>query len=315
MSIWLIGAGPMAQDYARVLLALDQPFRVICRSQESAIAFEKATGKSVQAGGIASALGSGTAPAKAIVAVGVEQLAPIAVELIKAGTRRILLEKPGGINVEEIERVSECARLCAATVIVGYNRRYYASVDHARNVISEDGGLLSAHFEFTEWAHKIAPLAKPEGVKEHWVLANSSHVIDLAFHLCGKPRDWRFWYAGGLAWHPCSSRFAGAGLTEQDVMFSYSADWQAPGRWGLELLTASSRLTLRPMEQLKITRTGSVEVEAVELTEVLDLEFKPGLMKQMSAFLQHDDSLACTVGEQLENARIYSAIAGYTQRQ
>ena len=35
-NLWLIGASPMAQDYARVLKALDTPFTVIGRGKSSA---------------------------------------------------------------------------------------------------------------------------------------------------------------------------------------------------------------------------------------------------------------------------------------
>ena len=49
----------------------------------------------MQTGGLAQALSADKAPDTAIVAVGVEQLAPTTKQLIQSGTRRILLEKPG----------------------------------------------------------------------------------------------------------------------------------------------------------------------------------------------------------------------------
>ena len=69
-----------------------------------------------------------------------------------------------------------------AKVLIAYNRRFYSSVEKAREIITEDGGIQSCIFEFTEWAHKIIALSKANGVKEHWFLGNSSHVIDLVFH-------------------------------------------------------------------------------------------------------------------------------------
>ena len=41
-NLWLIGASPMAQDYARVLKALNAPFKVIGRGESSAKEFESA---------------------------------------------------------------------------------------------------------------------------------------------------------------------------------------------------------------------------------------------------------------------------------
>jgi predicted dehydrogenase len=311
MSLWLIGAGQMAQDYAQVLQALNQPFTVIGRGLESAAAFEKATGHAVRSGGLSDALALKKPPSKAIIAVGIEHLASSAAELIKAGTRCIMVEKPGGLNLAEIEALEQLAMKQGVTVMLAYNRRFYGSVRQARKCISEDGGLQSAQFEFTEWSHVIGPLAKGCGVKERWLLGNSTHVIDLAFYLCGSPIDWRCWHAGTIDWHPAAARFAGAGITDRGVLFSYLADWQAPGRWGIELMTTKRRLILRPMEQLQITALGKVQVEAVDPEDTLDQDFKPGLYRQTQAFLEGDFELFCPLSKQAKNVRLYSEMAGY----
>lgn len=311
MSLWLIGAGSMAQDYAQVLKGLDFPFEVVGRSTDSAAKFEKAIGKRVLTGGLADALRVGRVPQKAIVAVGIEQLAAAARELIHSGVKCILLEKPAGLDLAEIESLNQLADNHGVTVLLAYNRRFYGSVQQARQFISEDGGVLSTQFEFTEWSHVIAPQVLGTGVKERWLIGNSTHVIDLAFHLIGRPVDWKCWHAGSLDWHPSAARFVGAGVTEQNVMFSYLADWQTPGRWGLELLTKKRRLILRPMEQLQVTALGSIKIETVEPLDTIDQDYKPGLHRQTQAFLKGNNHLFCTLPEQVENVRIYSEMAGY----
>lgn len=310
MCLWLIGAGPMAQDYAKVLAALESSFVVIGRSEPSAFAFEEITGQAVYRGGLEGALENKEAPEVAIVAVGVEQLARITEALIKAGTQRILIEKPGGLNLAEIRSLERCAGAHGAVVMVAYNRRFYASVEKLREYIDEDGGVLSAQFDFTERSHLIAQLEKLPIIKERWVLGNSSHVIDLVFHLIGMPVDWRCWHSGMLDWHPASARFAGAGKTDMGVMFSYLADWQAPGRWGIDVMTSKRRLTLRPMEQLQVTTIGGA-AEAVQASNRLDIDYKPGLYRQTAAFLQGEDSLLCKISEQARNVQLYSQMAGY----
>ena len=301
----------MAQEYARVLKGLNLPFEVIGRGAESADEFEKVTGQRVRTGGLTDALRASEAPKRAIIAVGVEQLASIATELICVGVKRILVEKPAGLDLAEIESLNRVAVQYEASVLLAYNRRFYGSVKQLRECILRDGGVLSAQFEFTEWSHMIAPLEKGAGVKERWLLGNSTHVIDLAFHLIGRPVDWKCWHAGSIDWHPAAARFAGAGITEHDVMFSYLADWQAPGRWGAEFLTAKRRLILRPMEQLQVTPLGSVMIQAMEPLDSLDQDYKPGLYRQTEAFIEGDDLLFCTLPDQLENVRIYSQMAGY----
>lgn len=311
MSLWLIGAGTMAKDYASVLIDLKLEFNVIGRGSHSAEKFEHETGKSVIPDGITNALTSLGCPEQAIVAVGVEQLAKVTNELIVAGTKRILVEKPGGLTTLEIKELNNIAEKYNATVLIAYNRRFYASTLMARKLIAEDGGATSCTFEFTEWSHIIAPLSKGAGVKEAWFLANSTHVTDLAFNLCGFPKDWKAWHGGELDWHQTAARFCGAGITKDGVFFNYHADWEAPGRWSVEVLTRKNRYIFRPMEQLHVTPIGSVAINNINIDDQIDKDFKPGLYKQTLAFLNKDDELFCTVDEQVEHCAIYDEMAGY----
>jgi predicted dehydrogenase len=224
------------------------------------------------------------------------------------------VEKPGGLNTAEIGTLQQIAGKHKAEVLIAYNRRFYAATALARKLINEDGGATTCTFEFTEWSHVIAPLVKGPGVKEALFLGNSTHVVDLAFHLCGFPKDWRAWHGGSLSWHPSAARFCGAGVTEQGVFFSYNADWESPGRWGLEVLTRKRRFIFRPMEQLQVMQLGSVKIENVELDDRLDKEFKPGLYLETKAFLDHDDRWCCTIDEQSRHCPVYDEIAGYGSR-
>ena len=318
--LWLIGAGPMAQAYAAVLMAQGVPFRVIGRSRASAQAFHQVTGLPVYEGGLEAALATLPPPEQAIVAVGVEQLAPTAQQLLAAGCKHLLLEKPGALTLLELQALHATAQAKGAQVWVAYNRRFYASVQKLRELVASDGGITSAVFEFTEWSHRIRDLQKAPGVKEHLLLHNSTHVIDLAFAFIGLPAEgqWQGWHGGSLDWHPAAARFHGAGVSERGIPFAYQADWEAPGRWGVELLTRHNRYLLRPMEALQAIPLGSVEPQTIDLDDALDLEFKPGLFRQCEAFLgaQSDCAQAnqlCSLQEQLDAFPIYYRIAGYAQ--
>src|SRR5262249_11696101 len=251
----------MGIEYAKVLRAHGRTFLIIGRGDSSARRFEDATGLTPIRGGLESFLKGSAAriPQQAIVAVGVDDLARITQTLLQVGVRKILLEKPGGLTHEEIARVAEAANRCSAEVFVAYNRRFYASVRRGREIVSEDGGVVSFFFEFTEWSDQISTSPIPMAVKQNWLLANSSHVLDLAFHFGGKPAQICSFKRGSLPWHTAGSSFAGAGVTVQDALFSYAANWEAPGRWGIEVLTKHWRLIYRPLEELKIQRLKSVE--------------------------------------------------------
>jgi hypothetical protein len=183
-----------------------------------------------------------------------------------------------------------------------------------RQLVIADGGITSAVVEFTEWSHRIRPLQKAVGVKERWLLANSSHVLDLAFDCIGLPADgqWQAWHGGTLDWHPAGGRFHGAGLSERGIPFAYQADWEAPGRWGVELLTRHQRYLLRPLETLQAIPLGSVDPQPIALDDALDHQFKPGLYLQCQAFLSGQTQQLCSLAQQLKAFPIYARIAGYT---
>lgn len=311
--VWLVGCGQMAMDYIKVLDALKQPFKVIGRGEPSALLCDEKTGSTVIRGGLRTFLDSKPNPCRqAIVSVNVDALAETTVQLINSGVKRILVEKPAGLSSSEILAVHDAAVSNEADVYVAYNRRFYAATLHAKRMIEEDGGLLSCNFEFTEWGHVIEGLIKGPGVKEKWFICNSTHVVDLAFYLAGKPQQMNCYTSGSLPWHPSASIFSGAGITNRDVIFSYESNWEAPGRWGLEVLTTNFRLIFRPMETLQITHKGSVKIEPVEIDDSLDKNFKPGLFVQVSRFIDSQTEDFCTLAEQIENWNHYCRIAGYT---
>lgn len=305
--VWLIGAGSMALDYVKVLTDLKINFIIIGRSEFSAKKLHELTGKDVISGGVKKALETLNHPKYAIVATGVEQLASVTLELLNAGIKKILVEKPGGFY-NEIELLSKTANEKNAQVYIAYNRRYYASTLKAMEIIKDDGGPTSFHFEFTEWAHTITPLQKAEGVKEQWLFGNSSHVIDLAFFLGGKPKHMSSFVKGSIEWHPSASSFSGAGISEQDAPFSYHANWSSPGRWSVEILTAKHRLIFRPMEKLQIQHIGSVTLEDVSIDYAIDEKFKPGLYEQVKSFIYNNNLLLPDIHQQQQNVSYYKQI-------
>ena len=313
--VLLLGCGPMAVDYAKVLRALGITPIVVGRGAASAADFSAKTGLPVEQGGFDAWLRAhaGALPERAIVAVGEKWIGAAAVALMERGVTNLLVEKPGGFDAEDIRRVGAKAAETHARVFVGYNRRFYASVAAARRLAAEDGGVTSFAFEFTEWSHVISGIAKEEGVKEEWLLANSTHVIDLAFHLGGKPVELAAFAGGKLAWHPAAAVFTGAGRSEGGALFSYAANWEAPGRWVLELFTRKHRLVFRPLEKLQVQKIGSVALDFVEIDDALDREFKPGLHREVEAFLAGGDAILPTIAEQLEMLPWYLRIRAGTR--
>lgn len=302
----------MAQSYLKVLQSLGHEPVVVSRAIASAEKCRASFNCETHSGGV-EAFPEEQARTfdNAIIAVDIPGLAPAAKVLLNKGVRRILLEKPGSLDPAPLAELEQLAKQKGAEVYIAYNRRFFASTMKARELVAQDNGLTSVHFDFTEWADKIAPLPTPAPVKARWVTANSSHVIDLAFYFAGLPQEIDCRSQGGLSWHPSSAIFGGAGKTEQGVSFAYRADWTSAGRWGLELFTCKRRLVLRPLEELYEQKRNSVEVVKLEIDDKLDKEFKPGLFRQTLAFLNSETADLSVISSQVRLLKIINRIAAY----
>jgi len=292
MNIWIAGAGDMAIEYAKILNELSIDFLAIGRSDESAKKFKEQTGRLAITGGVEAYCKQTTEiPEMAIVAVSTDQLFDATKAIIEKGCKKILVEKPGAVTFAQIEELNSIASQNKATIYIAYNRRYYPSVREAIKLIEEDGGLQSFHFEFTEWAFKIEPIKMPEMIKNNWFLANSTHVIDLAFFVGGKPKELSSYTSGDFSWHK-PTNFAGAGMSDKGALFTYKANWDAPGRWGVEFLTCKRRIILQPLETVKIINRGSVVVEEYTFdVDPIEAKFKVGLYSQVKDFLFNQANL------------------------
>lgn len=313
MHLLIVGAGYMAKEYVKVLREMEVGFTVIGRGQERNKVFYNDTGFEAINGGLESNFDElVNFPTHAIITSSLESLEENTLYLINKGVKEILVEKPGALSNVGMKRILDRAQKLNSKIYIAYNRRFYSSVLTAQKLIKEDGGLTSFLFEFTEWSHKAIKLGKTKEQLNNWFIGNSTHVIDLAFFFGGKPKEFNSFVTSTLEWHPKGSIYAGAGVTDRDVFFSYHANWQAPGSWKLELLTTKNRYIFRPLEKLHVQRLGKLTAEEIPIDEHLDIKFKPGLFEQISAFLYNTplSSNLLTMEEGVDLMTIYERING-----
>jgi predicted dehydrogenase len=313
MHTLLIGAGYMAREYAKVLAAQNKPFTVIGRSDAKVNEFKEFfPGATAFAGGIDAYLETHPAGEYAIVASNVESLFANTRLLMEKGCKHLLVEKPAALELSELEELQKLATLHQANLYIAYNRRFYQSAALAKKLIAADGGILSAHFEFTEWVHTIDLATYSKETLGKWVISNSTHVIDLVFSLIGKPSVLHaFVNNQSIPWHPSGAIFTGAGMSEKQIPFTYHSNWKSAGRWSIELLTAEHKYIFAPMEKLQIQKRGTVKVEPYEADYSKDLDYKPGLFDMIVAFFNHDTTVLCSIEKHLEHFPTYIQIAVY----
>lgn len=307
--ILLAGAGYMAKEYAKILKDMNISFVVVGRSEKSAEDFKKETGIDCQKGGISNWLKTNPVPKLAIVAVTGDQLGTVSRVLIKAGCKELLVEKPGGLDGKDIKNTANLAKKNGAHVYIAYNRRFYSSVLKALEIIKQDGGVNSFDFDFTERSYQIENLPQMDKIKKEWFLHNSTHVIDMAFFIGGWPQKLISYREGTLKWHPAGAIYSGAGISNTEAVFSYHANWLSAGRWGIEVMTPKNKLIFRPLEKLQIQRYGNMNIEDVPLDNQLDIDFKPGIYRQVDAFLNSPGKLL-TIKEHVKNLKTFSKIHG-----
>jgi predicted dehydrogenase len=245
----------------------------------------------------------------AIIAVAEDALVAVTEKLLELGAKRVLVEKPGALAAADLAGLAE-----NDDVFVAYNRRFYSSVVRARELIEDDGGPIGVTFDFTEIERLVLADADrrrlPEGTLHRWGIANSLHVIDLAFFLAGDPQSLTAERSGSLPWHPSGARFAGSGDTAAGALFAYAATWDGAGRWGVEVTTRKRRLVLRPLEELHEQRRGSFALEPVEVPPE-PAGVKPGVAGQLAAFLAGDTRFLCGAPEAVERLKLAERIFGY----
>ena len=312
--VLLLGTGNIARDYVKVLRGLQVDFDVIGRSEDGCARFSEEMGLNALPGGLEKYAGELNGYEAAILAIDASQLPVEACRLMTSGVKELLIEKPAGITEASLQSVVKAQKLCGAQAYVGYNRRFYCSVRRAEEIIAEDGGVRSFHFEFTEWPHTVLASGLPRETIRNWFLCNSSHIIDMAFFLGGAPKGISCYAAGRADWTDEHISFSGAGVTETGALFDYCANWGAPGRWNVEVMTERRRLVFRPIEKLQVQELKSVKIEFepnVDYTP--DEAYKPGLYGEVSAFLgsgEEERARLKTVEQQLDMFPLFEKIAG-----
>ena len=133
MSIWLVGAGPMASTYAKVLSSLtNRSVTIIANTPIRSKVLAEKYGMNYFAGGLQNALKSLPIPDAAIIALPVDILAKAAYELVVAGVSKVLIEKPGCLSSDELLPIITAVKKHENFVAIAYNRRYLSSVIEAR---------------------------------------------------------------------------------------------------------------------------------------------------------------------------------------
>lgn len=307
MRILLIGAGNIANEYAKALTAIGHhDIGVLSRRLESAQDLATRHGLHAAYGGGEAALPALLDQYDAfIVGTPIDTLQPYAELLAAAGKNHVLIEKPSFLYSSDLE--SFLSRYPSWNATVALNRLHYPSVQKLREHLATET-ITSAEFSFTEWVHRIDTSLFSPLVLERWGLSNCIHVIATAFELIGLPATLHAAQhgAGDTPWHPHGSVFSGSGVSVNAVPFTYLSDWSSAGRWSITIRTRRGSYQLCPMEGLEFTPKGSVTKET--LLPSWNSDIKCGFEPMLQSWLKGEGA---SLQQLLPHMRTIEQIFGY----
>jgi predicted dehydrogenase len=306
--VLLIGAGYMAEQYCMALSAMGIRDVTVCsRTEQSA---KKCSQKYLYHpvhGGYELCLPQLGTFDLVIIATPVHDLMPATLLALQHGNRNILVEKPASLYSDELTNWSNMNNDMHARIRVAFNRLTYPNLVKLKELVEKEGGITSCRYTFTERIHTINFNNNKPDCYARWGISNSLHVISMAHFLIGLPQELSCYHCGGLDWHPSGSRFVGSGITVNNVPFSYHADWDSAGRWGIEVMTLKNAYSLIPLEGLNFCPKGTFTWEKVDF-EVAYSNVKHGVAELIAVML--DPSLESQITlVNLEQAREYINLA------
>jgi len=199
-----------------------------------------------------------------------------------------LIEKPVGLNFEEAQIIEHERKLKNRNAYIALNRRHYSSTRFVVDALERHEGKRLVHVYDQENPRVGLEGGKPPLVIDHWMYANSIHVIDYFDFLC---RGEVLNVENIISWEPNTPCFVVSKLTytSGDIGI-YEAIWEGPGPWAVTVTTNSRRWELRPLELASTQEYKSRKAIAIEV-HPWDVQFKPGLR------LQAEEALKAVRGE------------------
>lgn len=282
-SVAVIGSGYMANEYCSALSKIGiSNVELIGTSQKSLeLICKKFNFKSINKN-YKNAIKLLSKKDLLIIATPIPDLVPAAKLGLKYGQENILIEKPGSLYATQLQNLDRIKK--SQKIFVAYNRLFYPNLQKLFQLVKKDGGINSCHFTFTEWVNKIDFKKYHPSVYSRWGIANSLHVISMAFRLIGMPKKITCIHSGTLSWHKSGSIFVGSGVSKKGIPFSYNADWSSSGRWGIEVTTKKNAYRLVSLEQLYRCPINSITWIPVKFT-IKYPKIKEGVSEQILAML------------------------------
>jgi predicted dehydrogenase len=186
---------------------------------------------------------------------------PMSIRALQAG-KHVLCEKPIGVSVDEGEALAAAVRASGRVLQVGHMKRFDPALQAARDFVQDGmGQVLALKAWYCDSTHRytntdaIQPLPvtssrarKPAGnpkadLRQYFMLAHGSHLVDTARFFCGKivaVRARLLERFGAYCWF-VDVEFASGALGHLDLTVAVRMDWHE----GLQLYGENGSVTAK----------------------------------------------------------------------
>ena len=287
--VLIIGGGEIAKQYALAFLKFHiSDITIIVKTGDSISNFCIEKNLKLLKGGFEIHLSNLKKMDLVIIATPIPILINATQLCIDNGQDNILIEKPGSLYSKELLSLSKTCK--DKKIRIGYNRLVYPNLHKLKKLINSEGGVTSCRFTFTEWLDRIEFEKDELIVHQRWGIGNSLHVISMAFDIIGLPKEITSIQSGKIDWHDSGSQFIGCGTSENNIPFTYHADWGSGGRWGIEIFTKENSYILIPLEELYVCKKFTGTVVPVEF-DVAFPDVKLGIPEEIAIMLDNTSGL------------------------
>ncbi|MBB4227208.1 Gfo/Idh/MocA family protein [Rhizobium mongolense] len=170
---------------------------------------------------------------------------PMSIKALDAG-KHVLCEKPTGVTIEEGQALADAVKRSGKVLQVGHMKRFDPALEAARDFVRDDiGAIFALKAWYCDSTHRytntdaVQPLPitskfarKPAGnpkadLRQYFMLAHGSHLVDTARFLCGgivAVRARLLERANAYCWF-VETEFANGALGHLDLTVAVRMDW------------------------------------------------------------------------------------------
>jgi len=308
LRVAVVGAGNMAREHVRAFASLEHVVIAGICSRTRAKAEQLAAEFGIESvcDSVAE-LFEATRADLAVVTVFETAMRGVAVECTRHPWA-LLLEKPPGMHLADARAIQTAVARAGRQAWVGLNRRFLHSSQTAATDLASHPGPRFIHVQDQQDQGVARALNHPAEVVDHWMFANSIHLVDY-LRFFGRGRVTKITPVAGWDAASPSIVLARVDFDSGDVGL-YEAIWNGPGPWAVTVSTSVRRWEMRPLEQAQFQNDGERKLHAVAPSD-FDVRFKPGFRLQaehVAAAVRGLPNSAPTLDEALETMALIDAV-------